>query len=145
MPTQKFFDQLLIFVNLYLHAKTQFIPSVHSSDKFNFRVLSPGSQHPFLTMLTPKIFNHLLICVNLYQHAKNLLIPSAHSWDTFIFRVQRPNWSHPFSTMPNQKNTQSTLNFHEFVSTCKNEAVSSICSGKIVDLKILQSYWLRAF
>ena len=27
----------------------------------------------------------------------------------------------------------------------KNEAVSSICSGEIVDLKILQSDWLRAF
>ena len=27
----------------------------------------------------------------------------------------------------------------------KNETVSSICSGEIVDLKILQSDWLRAF
>ena len=27
----------------------------------------------------------------------------------------------------------------------KNEAVSSICSGEILDLKILQSDWLRAF
>ena len=27
----------------------------------------------------------------------------------------------------------------------KNEAVSSICSGEIVDLKILQSDWLTAF
>ena len=27
----------------------------------------------------------------------------------------------------------------------KNEAVSSICSAEIVDLKILQSPWLRAF
>ena len=32
MPTQKFFDQLLIFVNLYQYAKNQFIPSVHSLD-----------------------------------------------------------------------------------------------------------------
>ena len=27
----------------------------------------------------------------------------------------------------------------------KNEAVSSTCSGEKVDLKILQSNWLRAF
>ena len=27
----------------------------------------------------------------------------------------------------------------------KNEAVSSICSGEIVDIKILQSVWLTAF
>ena len=27
----------------------------------------------------------------------------------------------------------------------KNEAISSICSAEIVDLKILQSDWLRAF
>ena len=35
MPTQKYFDELLIFVNLYQHAKNQFIPSVNSSDIFN--------------------------------------------------------------------------------------------------------------
>ena len=27
----------------------------------------------------------------------------------------------------------------------KNEAVLTICSGEIVDLKIMQSDWLRAF
>ena len=27
----------------------------------------------------------------------------------------------------------------------KNEAISFICSGEIVDLKIMQSDWLRAF
>ena len=40
MLTQKIFDQLLIFVNLYQHAKNQFIPSVNSSDRDNFRVPS---------------------------------------------------------------------------------------------------------
>ena len=34
------------------------------------------------------------------------------------------------------------MNFYQHV---KNEAVSSICSGEIVDWKILQSHWLRAF
>ena len=36
MPTQIFFDKLLIFVNLYEHVKNQFISSTHSSDKVNF-------------------------------------------------------------------------------------------------------------
>ena len=34
-------DQVLIFVNLYQHAKNQFIPSAHSSDPVNSRVPSP--------------------------------------------------------------------------------------------------------
>ena len=38
MPTQKVYDQLLIFVNLYQHAKNQFILSVHSLDAVNFGV-----------------------------------------------------------------------------------------------------------
>ena len=31
MATQKIFDQLLVFVNLYQHAKNQFIPSILES------------------------------------------------------------------------------------------------------------------
>ena len=73
MSSQKFFDQLLIFVNLYQHAKNQFIPSVHSSDTVNFKVPSYDWPHPFLTMPTPKTFK--LIFMKLYQHAKNKLIP----------------------------------------------------------------------
>ena len=33
----KIFDQLLIFVNLYQHAKNEFITSVHSSDTVNLK------------------------------------------------------------------------------------------------------------
>ena len=72
-PPPKKFDQLLIFVNLYQHAKNQFIPSVHSSDTVNFKVPSHDWPHPFLTMPTPKTFK--LIFMKLYQHAKNKLIP----------------------------------------------------------------------
>ena len=79
MFTQKKFDQLLVFVTMYQHAKNQFILSVHSSVTVNFRIPSPDWPHTFLTMLTPKIFNHLLICVKVYLHAKNQLIPSLHT------------------------------------------------------------------
>ena len=68
-PTQKCFDQLLIFVNLYQHAKSQFIPSVHSSDTVNFKVPLLDWPHLFLTMPTPKTFK--LIFMNLYEHAKS--------------------------------------------------------------------------
>ena len=55
-PTQKSFDQRLIFVDLYQHAKNQFIPSIHSPDTVNFEVPSHDWLHPFLTMPTPKTF-----------------------------------------------------------------------------------------
>ena len=77
ITTQKNFNQLLIFVNLYQHAKNQFIPSVHSSDTVNFKVPSHDWPHPFLTMPTPKTFK--LIFMKLYQYAKNKLIPLVNS------------------------------------------------------------------
>ena len=43
------------------------------------------------------------------------------------------------------KNFQSIFNFCEFVATCKILGCFIHCSGKMVDLKILQSDWLRAF
>ena len=48
-PTQQIFDQLLIFVNLYQHAKNQFIPYLHSSDTVNFTVPLHDWPHLFLT------------------------------------------------------------------------------------------------
>ena len=79
------------------------------------------------------------------QHAKNLLIPSVHSSDTINFRFQRPDWPHPFLNMPNQKIFNQLLIFMNLYQHAKNEAVSPPCSGEIVDLKILESHWLRAF
>ena len=67
MPTPKNFDQLLIFVNLYQHAKNQFIPSVHFSDTVSFKVPQHDWPQTFLTML------------KLYQYAKNKLIPLVNS------------------------------------------------------------------
>ena len=59
---------------LYQHAKNQFIPFVHSSDRFNFRIPSHDWSHPFLTTPTPKILNVLLPCIILYLHTKTQLI-----------------------------------------------------------------------
>ena len=72
MLTPKMFNHLLIFVIMYQQAKNQLIPSVHSSDTINLRVLPPDWPHPFLAMLTPKIFKHFLICVKLYMQKMRL-------------------------------------------------------------------------
>ena len=71
-----------------------------------------------------------------------MLIPSVHSSDTINFRVQRPDWPHPFLNLPNQKNFNQLLIFMNLHQHAKNEAVSLLCSGEIVDLKILESHWL---
>ena len=60
-------------------------------------------------------------------------------------RVLRPNWTQPFLVMPNHKIFNRLLISVNLYEHAKKEAISSICSGEIVDLKILQSDWLRAF
>ena len=47
--------------------------------------------------------------------------------------------------MANQTIFDQLLIFVNLYQHAKNEAVSSIGSGQIIDLKILQSDWLRAF
>ena len=79
--TQKSFKLLLVFLNLHQHAKNQFIPSTHSWDTVNFRVLWPGWPHPSLTTPFPKFFDQLLIYVNLCQHVKNQAISLICSGD----------------------------------------------------------------
>ena len=83
--------------------------------------------------------------MNLYQHAKNKFIPSAHSWDTANFRVLWPGRPHPFLTMLMKKFFDELLIFVILYQHTKNQAISWICSGDIVDLKMLQCDWLRAF
>ena len=59
-------------MNLYHHAKSQFIPSVHSSDTVNFEVQLHDWPQPFLAMQTPKTFK--LIFMKLYRNTKNKLV-----------------------------------------------------------------------
>ena len=40
MPNQKIFDQLLIFVNLYEHAKNEAVPSICSGDMADLKILN---------------------------------------------------------------------------------------------------------
>ena len=79
------------------------------------------------------------------QLAKNQLIPLTHSWDTVNFRLPQADWTYLFLRMPYQKNFYQLSIFANLYQHAKNGAVSSICSGEIVDLKIFQSSWLIAF
>ena len=125
---------------MYQHAKNKFIPSVHSSDTVNFRVPSQDWLHAFLTMLTPKIFDDFLICVKLCQHGKDQLILFVHN------RIEIQSILESTDQFTNQKNFDQPLIFvNNLYKHAKNEAVSSFCSGEMVDSKILQSEWLRAF
>ena len=113
-----------------------------------FRVPSPDWPHPFLTMINPETFNHLLICVKLCQHANK----SVNSISSFIrlrynqFQSSETRLATPIFDDAQPKHFWSAFNFCKFVSICKkNEAVSLICSGETIVVKILQSKWLIAF
>ena len=58
--SKKYFDQLLMFVNLYQHAKSVIL-SAHSSDTVNFRVSSPDLPHTSFDQAHAKNFKHLFI------------------------------------------------------------------------------------
>ena len=71
--------------------------------------------------------------MNLYQHAKSQFISSIHF--SFLTRL----------AISTTKNLNQLLIFLNFYQLAKDEDVSSISSGEIIDLKILQSDWLRPF
>ena len=70
--------------------------------------------------------------MKLYQYEKTQLIPLIQSWDKVNIRVQRPDWPYPFLAKPNQKIFDQLLTFVNLYQLVKNEAVSSIYFGEIV-------------
>ena len=76
--------------------------------------------------------------MNLCQHAKNQSILSIHSGDTVNFRVTETRLGTPLFDHAQPKNFLSTFNFYDLYQQPKNYTVSSICSGEMVDLKILE-------
>ena len=132
-------------MNLYQHAKNQFISSVHSSDPVSFRVACSDWPHPFFDYAHPKNFQSPFNLREFVPACKKSVIPTVYSWDTFNFRVSRPDWPHPVLTLPNQKVFDQLLTFVNLYQQAKNKAVSLFFSGGIVDLNILKFNWLRAF
>ena len=94
--SQKIFDQVLSFVNLYQHAKNQLIPSVHSCNTVNFRVQTPDWSNSFLTMPNQKVFSQLLIFFNLHEHAKNEAVSSICSCEILDLKILQPDWLRVF-------------------------------------------------
>ena len=76
---------------------------------------------------------------------KQKFIPPIYSWDTANFRVIWPDWAHPFLTIPTKKYFDQLLIYVNLYQHTKNQAISLICSGNMLDWKILQSDWLKTF
>ena len=74
---------------------------------------------------------------------KICLLQSVHSWDTVIYRVLWPDCPHPFLTMPTPNVFDQFLIYVDLYEHAKNQAISLICSGDMVDSKILRSDRLR--
>ena len=72
-------------------------------------------------------------------------VPACKKSVTFICSFWRPDWQHPFLPLPNQKLFNQLLIFVNLYHHAKNDAASSIFSGEMVDLKILELDWLRPF
>ena len=103
-----------------------------------------------------KIINIYLsrICTSIQ---KKQFIPSIPFWDTVSFRVWWPDWPQPFFDHAHAKDfgqlfylicsflRYSQLTFVNLYQHAKNFAVWSICSGDMVNLKILESDWPRLF
>ena len=145
MPNQNISDQLLIFVNLYQHTKNQLL---------HLFILQIQSILESATRLVTRIFDHM--------HPKHFQAPfNLHKFVTACkktvnsmcsFFNYRQFWSSetrlatPIFDLAQPK--KFTINFLISVNLYhhpENEAVSSTCSGEIIDLKILQSDWLRTF
>ena len=90
-------------MNLYQHAKNQFIPFVHSSDTVNFRVQIPDWKYAFLTMLNQNIFNQLLIFVNLHQRAKNEAVSLMYSGEIVDLKILKSDWLKAFWSISQQE------------------------------------------
>ena len=93
-------------------------------------------------------WSNFIAFLNLYQHAKNQFIPPIHSWDTSNFTVSGPACPCPLMTitqLPSKKNFNHLWIFIDLFQNAKNKAIASFCSENIVELKSVQSDWLRAF
>ena len=127
-PTQKSLNQLSAFLNLYQHAKNQFIPFVHFWDPVNFRVPWTNWPHDVLTMPTHNIFDQFLIFVNLYQHFACWSVYFSSSFFRYSqFQSSMTRLVKSIFGYANPKNFRSSYNLRKSVSVRKNSA-DFICS-----------------
>ena len=82
--TQKWLNQLLAFLNLYQHAKNQFVPSVQFWDTVNLESHDQTGHTNFLPCPPKKISSFQLLILS----------------NKVNFRVSSHDWAHPFLTIP---------------------------------------------
>ena len=108
--------------------KNHFIPSIHSWEKDNFRVLRPDWPRLFFTIPNQNCFDQPLIYANLYNHAKNQAYVDLFWWygwlkilqsdwlRTFWPKSQEQNFSHIWDL---SRNNANSLNFHYRTNSVK--------------------------
>ena len=114
---------------MHQHAKNYSIPSIHSWDTTNFRVLWPDWPHLFLRTPTPKFFDQLLIFVILYLHAKNQAISLICSEDMVDWKILQSEWLRRFWPISRElkfsqiwnlsRNTANNTSFHYRTNSVK--------------------------
>ena len=85
------------------------------------------------------------VFLNLYQNTKNQFVPLISLRDTANFRFLQPEWTHPPITTPIPTFLNQLFISMNLYQYAKNQTISSLCSGYIVDLKTLQSHWPVTF
>ena len=126
--TQKLINQLLAFLNLYQHAKSQLIPFVCFWDTVIFIAHRPDCQHPFLTLSKQKTFK---------QHFCEF-VSTCKKRAYFIYLFRRNSWfKNPamigweyFGLYLWKKI------FCESVSTCKKSVFPSAYSSDMVNFRV---------
>ena len=131
MPTQKSLNQLSAFLNLYQHAKNQFISYVHFWDTVSFKVSWPDWPHPFIPCLPKKKFDQLLISLNLNQYAKNQF------FHLFILQIQSIlETCHPTFDYPNPKIFNQLLICMNLYQHAKNQLIPFVHSSDTVNFRV---------
>ena len=130
----KNFDQLLIFVNLYQHAKNQLIHFVPSSDTINFRAVTKTATsifdhaHPENFQLSFNLRESVPACKN--SVVSICLFLRYSKFQSPETRLATPIFDYALPKIIGQILTFLTLYQHK-----KAETVLSIFSGEIIDLK----------
>ena len=140
IPTQKTSDQLLIFVKLHQHVKSLFylfilqiqsiIESCNQISLTHFLLFPPKNfQSPFnLSKFVPACKKSVNSTCSFLRYTQ-FQIPKTRL-GTPIFDYAQPKYREIFDEL---------LIFVNLYQQAKNEAVSSICSAELVNLKMLQS------
>ena len=98
---------------------------------------------PYFHQIQPRIVE-ITFSFPEFAPAHTKSVHSTYSWDTVNFRALWPVWPYP-SDHAHPTFFDKLLIYVDLCQHVKNQAISLICSGDMVDQKILQSDWQRIF